>query len=503
MSLSLMTTGPFARRTVMRWTYFIVTVLTIGVLAIGPSGRACHAQGYVDRPVETSAVDSNLVLDKLLRRLDEQDAEIARLRYELKTALKQQTAPPLPGLGSDPSQDNTIGRATLSSGSTSSSDAMVDALSSEDFTQIGTSQTEGLNLNSYQSPFDEGLVIQSHNVAMKIGGYVKVDVIQDFNPIEDEYTFDTQTILVNAPPRKNSKIHARQSRLSFDTRWSTDSGPVRAFIEGDFFGDNNTFRLRHAYGEVKQLIVGQTWSTFANVNALPPTLDSEGSASVISRRQGQIRWTEEILIDDLTFSLAVEDPRLTVTDTIAMLNVQALTESPDVVARIRFANDRSSFQLGGVSRRLGLIDPNGNRVQGNAWGVNISGSHKFSDHDEGYVQVVFGDGIGSYKNVPDVVSDGVSQGGILPLFGWMVGWNHRWTDDLQSSVVYSENRLDSPSFQPGDELRFNSYFATNLIWTPLENYFMGIEYLYGIRQNVDLQDSEANRLQMSFGFYLP
>jgi hypothetical protein len=69
--------------------------------------------------------------------------------------------------------------------------------------------------------------------------------------------------------------------------------------------------------------------------------------------------------------------------------------------------------------------------------------------------------------------------------------------------VYSENRLDSPSFQPGDELRFNSYFATNLIWTPLENYFMGIEYLYGIRQNVDLQDSEANRLQMSFGFYLP
>ena len=133
---------------------------------------------------EVAALESNLILEKLLRRLDEQDAEIARLRSELNTALKQETAPPLPTL-SDPSQGDAIGRATLYNSSGASSDAVVDALSSDDFTMIGTSQTNGLNLNSYQSPFDEGLVVESNNVALKIGGYVKVDVIRDFDPIND------------------------------------------------------------------------------------------------------------------------------------------------------------------------------------------------------------------------------------------------------------------------------------------------------------------------------
>jgi len=468
--------------------------LILTTLLISPSS------GESADPGQAIYGSSERQLQEIQQQLKMQDAEIRRLRSELDAAVGASDShllPPLPGYAvsqSSPQSSNV---------EVSNLDATLQSLSNGNFTKIGSGTDTGLNLNTYSPLFDKGIVIQSDNVAMKIGGYVKVDVIQDFQPVGNEAEFDTQTILIGVPQRQNSNLHAQQSRLNFDTRWDTDLGQVRAFVEGDFFGDNNTYRLRHAYGEVRQLIVGQTWSTFANVRAVPPTLDSAGPASIINQRQSQVRWTQEILHEGLSFSVAVENPDLTVTNTISDLSVTSVTDSPDLVTRLLYADEQTSLQLSGVVRSLGLITPNGDRFEQSAWGANASATHHFSENDEGYLQFVVGDGIGSYNGIPDVVSDGISRGGLLPMMGWMVAWNHRWTKKLQSSLTYSENILDNPSYQPGDELHRNTYFSTNLIWSPATHYFMGIEYLYGIRENVDGQDAEAHRLQTSFGFYLP
>lgn len=449
------------------------------------------------------------VLDQVLQKLNEQGREIVRLRTELGNALQQNSYPPLPATLSvvsqpeNSTQDNTTGRASIAPQVNGSASVSAAALSKEEFSDSGQNSDAALNLTTLQSDFNEGIVIESNDVAMKIGGYVKVDVIHDFQPVGNEYKFDTTSILVNSVPRENSRIHARQSRLSFDTRWNTDHGTIRAYIEGDFFGADNAFQLRHAYGEYENFIVGQTWSTFANTRALPPTLDNEGSASVINRRQGQVRWTQKILMEGLSYSLALEDPRVLITETISMQDVETFTESPDLVMRLRYHTPASSLQVSSVFRELGLLKDQGARIEDTAWGFNLSGSHHFTERDEGYAQITFGEGIGSYNNIPDVVSDGVSQGDLLPVFGWMAGLSHRWTERLQSNVVYSVNKLNSPSYQPGEELHMNSYFATNLIWSPATNYFMGMEYLYGTRENVNGDDAEAHRLQTSFGFYLP
>ena len=88
------------------------------------------------------------------------------------------------------------------------------------------------------------------DVAMKIGGYVKADFIYDFDPIDSTDSFVTTNIPISAPDRTNTRFHSRQTRLSFDTRWVASDNPVRIFVEGDFFGSGNSYRLRHAYGEV-------------------------------------------------------------------------------------------------------------------------------------------------------------------------------------------------------------------------------------------------------------
>ena len=40
-------------------------------------------------------------------------------------------------------------------------------------------------------------------------------------------------------------------RLSVEMRDTTQYGAVRAFLEADFSGDDDTFKLRHAFGQYK------------------------------------------------------------------------------------------------------------------------------------------------------------------------------------------------------------------------------------------------------------
>ena len=56
----------------------------------------------------------------------------------------------------------------------------------------------------------------------------------------------------------------------------------------------NTFRLRQAYGQLGRFLGGQTFTTFANIEASPATLDFEGAISTISPRRPQLRWTQPV-----------------------------------------------------------------------------------------------------------------------------------------------------------------------------------------------------------------
>ena len=244
------------------------------------------------------------------------------------------------------------------------------------------------------------------------------------------------------------------------------------------------------------------WTTFTDPSAVPQTLDMEGGVSNVNRRQALVRWTQPILLDGLSLAVAAEDPRVTV-EVPPALSGEARSETPDFITRLRLEKEWGEFQGAWVIREIGFQPAGEPVLTKTAWGFNFTGSFLLTQCNKAYYQITFGEGIGSYRGSPDVIPTGPDSAAVLPMFGWMVGVKQEWSDWLTSNVTFSQLAMGDVPGQDPDNLSDTTYLAVNLIANPYERVFCGVEYLYGIRDDVSGARGEANRLQMSFGFYLP
>ncbi len=150
---------------------------------------------------------------------------------------------------------------------------------------------------------------------MAIGGYVKLDYIQDFDGAYDRFQYEIQNVPVAGDGRPDQSgymnLFARETRFNFDIRSISESGrPYRIFIEMDFFNlDRGPFnqapRLRHAYGVMGRLLVGRTWGTQSDLFAVPATIDFAAGDALTGTRRAQVRW-EDKLGSKFMYALALE-----------------------------------------------------------------------------------------------------------------------------------------------------------------------------------------------------
>ena len=363
----------------------------------------------------------------------------------------------------------------------------------------------GLNFNEFPKDYRNGLLITKDRWAMKLGGYVKADLIHDFDPIDSTDFFDPVTIPVNALDRTNTRFHARQTRLNMDARWITEAGtPLRLMVEGDFYGSGNTFRLRHAYGEYDRWIVGQTWTTFTHRAALPTTLDNVGDVASIGRRQAQLRYTRKWYDDRWSWSSSVENPNAQPDEFLLQENRgTARNPLPDLVSRLRYTGDRGQVQFALLGRRL-AYEPTGEPVlTATGGGMNGTFFYDIAKRCRTYGGVLWGRGIGSYRDLPDYALVSAGEGRALDSLAWYSGLTHQWNSKWSTNLTVSEGIVNNLPGQSLDSIHRLQYFAVNLIWQPNPYSFAGAEYLWGSRENYSRDESDANRMMVSFGFLLP
>ena len=95
--------------------------------------------------------------------------------------------------------------------------------------------------------------IPGTDAALKIGGQVRFTSVHSLDALGSEDRFVTSSIPVEGTEEagKESRINfiASPSRLNFDLRTPTGVGSMRAFVEADYAGPGDSFRLRHAFGQ--------------------------------------------------------------------------------------------------------------------------------------------------------------------------------------------------------------------------------------------------------------
>jgi len=344
-----------------------------------------------------------------------------------------------------------------------------------------------------------------------IGGFVKVVMFTDFNGSIPDNDFITSLIPIPTHHYGQFRIFASHSRLNVKVVGKVKNHTIVSFIEGNFAGTNNAFKLRHAYVSLFGLTVGQTWSTFMDLQAGPPTIDGEGPNNQIAVRHPMIRYTyyykdlfnvavaaefSEILMEDFPnepFKVYNQPQRI-----------------PDFVTHFKYQGNFGHVQLGAVFRIMNYGDSTLTKksvfVPGG--GLSLSGTFNLWKKATLYYQFDGGKGIASY--IQDL---SVFNLDLLPTFlqapkmntAWMyggyLGLQQYWTKRLHSNVIYGITRLSTPIDDSGyfEEYlpwyyKSGQYLAINTIWNFYDFASAGIELVWGERMNLNREKGHAHRI---------
>ncbi len=373
-------------------------------------------------------------------------------------------------------------------------------------------------------------------------GFVRLDGIYDFNPIRSTDSFVTATIPVPQTEGQNAVLTPRYTRLGFDTstNLSFSDWDVNTRIEMDFFNGNTSgvfgsfpIRLRFAWIEYGPLLIGQAASVFMDYDTFPNVLDYQGPNGMILMRQPIARIKLPILSENDTLSLGVEQPYSDIQweeggvfvvnpntgiipdadDPTADRNEQ---DMPDFTGNVRHDGDFGHIQLAGIVRRLGFRDDGATEHEETGYGANLTGIwHPYAwltgESPTGKCagpcaksrfigQYAEGRGINRYFQDPnglglDAVFTPATGFQVIDSRGWFVAYEQWWASNWASVFSYSEMDIDLPAVLPAETYQGGQYASANLIWLPFERMGVGLEFLYGQRQNQDGQTGEAYRIQ--------
>lgn len=465
--------------------------------------------------VLAQADNSTQAVDQLSKRLDELRAEVNKIEAQLGE-LRSAKGIPAPNAVATPSAEVPSGTAPASQQGTIQStqppaqgpaSRQVGEATSTYNTFSEDAQAAARYNNIPLDPKYHGFfVLPGTQTLLKIGGYFKTDFIDDLKPAGNTDSFIPSSFPVpQATSVNNSTVSIRPTRLSLDFRVpSTKLGEVRFYLEGDLFGTNATTpRLRHAYAQVRNVLIGQTFSNFMDPDAFPDTLDFQGPNGMVSVRNPQLRYGFA-LSPSTTLYVSVEKPSSDVAFKTPQFSAQPNAPGPDGAIRLRQEFERGHFQVAGIFRSIGASLPDGRSDSVFGWGVNTSVGLKTFGKDKAIFAVAAGHGISRYLQDTsglgidaEVASGTTNHLQATPAVGVEAAYQHYWLKSLRSSAFYSYAAVNNTDLTPVTVYNHATYTGANLIWNPYGSLNVGAEFLYGWAMDQNGLKANAPRIQLS------
>jgi len=347
---------------------------------------------------------------------------------------------------------------------------------------------------------------------LAVGGFVQLDVIHDSDAIGSPCQFITSTIptdggtMVQGADGQTS-FCVNTSRLTFESRTPTKIGRLKTFISLDLFGNalstSPSLRMRQAYGELEgvlwggDLLFGQAWGTYVDLEAWPDILDFEGPGAAIALRQPMVRWSKGVS-DHVDVRIALEQP-----GDGSVEDADMLTAWPDLVGTVKWSHGGGHLRAAGIVRDIRASADDGPAVAATGWGLAGSGKAMLGGRNNLTFEVSYGEGVGAYYDdgPPNGVYDpATSSIELLPLLGYYIGFEHGWSKTLSTAILYSAIGVDNLESQGDNAFKKSAYFSLNLIWRPDPALMFGAEFLSGGRRDKDGAEGTDNRIQFSSQF---
>ncbi len=348
---------------------------------------------------------------------------------------------------------------------------------------------------------------------VQVGGRVQVDM--DFASPQGSFT-PGGIVLDSKGENAQLSFNVRDSRLWFKSQSDTELGLIRTVTEIYYFGEKGSeintndhgLSLRYLYAAIGDVVVGQANSLFSTRYA-SDTLNKPMNLTLA--RQPMLAYTY-VLSDQWYLDGSMEQSESYLNDENA--TAQSINDDivPDLALRLRGYFERFEFSATAMTRlirydgvSIGDVDYEGSdEVWG--FGLNVSARLNLYALDHLIVNAQYGNGIGRYFTL-NAYTDGTinSDGKIIlhDLYGGSVGYQHWWSEHLQSNIVYVTTRFDVPEVLHVQAVeREATSWQANLIYSPIKKGRVGIEYGYAQRllESGDEGDMHLVRMQLRYDF---
>ena len=384
-------------------------------------------------------------------------------------------------------------------------------------------------------PAPEGM--RSGNTTIKLTGFVKLVAASSHfangavatNSLGRDF-YLLQTIPVGtAKGTTDTDFGAKQTRIAVNLASTVAGHRVLGYVETDFQVDSNaapaitgggsqrttngyTLALRRAWLQVDRLLIGQEWTNFQYVGALPESTDYVGATEgTVFARQPQIRYTAP-LSTAATLSVAMENPE----SATATLGAPALVENgtdhlPDATARLNLAGKLGELLLAGLVRQVRVEASGTGRTQ-TGYGVSAAGKLWLNTAKSADLRamVTYGRDISRYVGLnfaPDAVL--VPATGRLEhvkVLAGLVAVRVPLAAQWRTNLIGSFQQVDYASALPLASIAaYNKRafsIAGNLFYSPVKNVDLGIEVRHGERELVSGQKGRLDRVEFAakYGF---
>jgi len=324
--------------------------------------------------------------------------------------------------------------------------------------------------------------LMSDNTTLSVGGRIQMNTFYDWDDSKQGHLF----------------YNVRDSRLWLKSRTRTDYGLLSATLEADFFGsdgdertsNSHNLRLRHAYLQLGSITIGQTNSLFNSI-AAPDVIAAPIDDVFV--RQPQMRWTESFDWGKLAISL--EQPESTLTDSSGNRVTPGTDRFPDLVTRLTWRGDWGESSVAALGREIrndGVVADVEDEAYGGA--LSLSGKFLFFDYDDLRYGISYGNALGRYMagnffNVGSIDDQGKIQ--LIPAVAAHISYRHWWNESIRSSFTFAHVQAENNGVVPASSNKMGQSYSANLLWIPVENSQLGLEYLY---QRTELQSGVASDL---------